>query len=60
MRTDWRKAEHGLSEAYLRLRRMIPGALDTPYAPTKEMVWRVTEEALAKLVRANETRRSTS
>ena len=39
-------AEHKLSDAYVRLRKKIPGALSTPTAPTPEQVWAVTEAAL--------------
>lgn len=42
-------AEHKLSDAYLRLRTNIPGALDTPHAPTAEQVWTTTEAALTAL-----------
>lgn len=45
------KGDHELSAAYVRLRGMIPGAFDTPYAPTPEQIWDVTEKALARLVR---------
>lgn len=48
---EWKAAETDLSNAYLRLRRMIPGALDTPSAPTKEQVWATTEAALARALR---------
>jgi len=41
-----REAERSLSDAYLRLRAMIPGALKTPHAPSPEQVWEVTENAL--------------
>jgi len=44
-----RDAERRLSEAYLRLRSLIPGAYDTPRAPSAEQVWAVTERALGKL-----------
>jgi hypothetical protein len=46
----WKTAETELSNAYLRLRRLIPGAFDTPHAPTPNEVWAVTEEALKRLV----------
>lgn len=49
----WKIAETNLSNAYLRLREMIPGALDTPYAPTAEQVWAITEAALRRAL-ANE------
>ena len=44
----WKTAETELSNAYLRLRAMIPGALNTPHAPTQHQVWSVTEEALKR------------
>lgn len=40
--------EHALSDAYLRLRALIPGAYDTPHAPTPEQVWGTTEAALRR------------
>lgn len=46
---DWQKAERELSQAYLRLRGMIPGALDTPPAPTGPQVWETTENALRNM-----------
>lgn len=47
-----RLTEHNrrLSDAYVRLRVMIPGALDTPFAPTSEQVWEITEKALTVLI----------
>ena len=39
-----------MSDAYLRLRAMIPGAYDTPHAPTPEQVWATTEAALRRLL----------
>lgn len=45
------RAEHEVSNAYLRLRQMIPGALDTPWAaPTSRDIWLVTEAALRRLL----------
>jgi len=44
-----REAEHALGAAYLRLRHIIPGALDTPHAPTREQVWDTTERAAERL-----------
>lgn len=44
----YRIAERELSKAYVRLRGMIPGALDTPHAPTSEQIWDITEKALAR------------
>ena len=43
---QFRTSERALSEAYVRLRAIIPGAFDTPYAPTVEQVWATTERAL--------------
>lgn len=46
-----RQREHALSNAYLRLRRLIGRrAFDTPHGPTGEQVWEVTETALRELV----------
>jgi len=42
--------ERALSDAYLRLREMIPGAFDTPHAPTAEQVWAHTEKCLTALI----------
>lgn len=41
---------HGLHEAYLRLRSLIPGAFETPHAPTAEQVWTTTEDALKSYI----------
>lgn len=41
--------ESDLSGAYLRLRALIPGAFDTPHAPSAEQVWATTERALIRL-----------
>jgi hypothetical protein len=46
---DWKEAAQELSAAYLRLRAFIPGAFDTPHAPTREQVWDTTEAALHRL-----------
>jgi len=43
-----RKDGAKLSQAYLRLRSLIPGAFDTPHAPSPEQVWDVTERALKR------------
>lgn len=43
------KAEHALSDAYIRLRGKLK-AMDTPYAPTAEEVWRHTERKLDELI----------
>jgi len=42
-----------LSESYLRLRSMIPGAYNTPTAPTAEQVYSITESALEKFIKDN-------
>lgn len=47
---EFRNAETRLSEAYLRLRAMLPGAFDTPFAPSADIVWKTTEAALARLI----------
>jgi uncharacterized coiled-coil protein SlyX len=43
------KAVNDLSAAYIRLRDRIPGAFDTPHAPTPEQVWSTTEAALDRM-----------
>lgn len=43
-----------LSDAYLRLREMIPGAFNTPHAPSPEQVWETTEGALRALLESAE------
>lgn len=50
----WRAAENDLSNAYLRLRRLIPGAFDTPPGPSVEYVWQHTEKLLGALVKDSE------
>ena len=53
-RAIWIVGEQKLSAAYVRLREIIPGALDTPTAPAAELVWSITEAAARKLCdRAN-------
>jgi len=47
---EWQQAEKKISDAYLRLRRLIPGALNTPFAPTSEQVYEITEDALRKVL----------
>lgn len=47
-RDELRVAEKMISDAYVRLRVMIPGALDTPHAPTPEQVYETTETALRR------------
>jgi hypothetical protein len=54
----WKTAETELSNAYLRLRAMIPGAFDTPHAPTQQKVWSVTEEALKRALALSPPTRS--
>lgn len=46
---SWQKAEHDLSDAYLRLKKLIPGAFDTPSGPTGPQVWEHTERCLQKM-----------
>ena len=46
----YRKINKKVSDAYVRLRIMIPGALDTPTAPSTEQVFTVTEAALKMLI----------
>lgn len=46
----YKEAEAALSRAYIRLRDMIPGAFDTPHAPSREQVWETTEHALQCLL----------
>lgn len=46
----WKTAERSISNAYVRLRDIIPGSHDTPHAPTREQVWAITEEAAKSLV----------
>ena len=43
------RAEHKLSEAYLRLRSKL-NAFDTPKAPTAEQVWKHTEDKLDQVL----------
>lgn len=38
-----------LSDAYLRLRSLIPGAFNTPHGPTSEQVWHQTEKSLRRM-----------
>lgn len=45
---EFRVSEQRLSMAYVRLRALIPGAFDTPHAPTAEEVWEITEQALIR------------
>lgn len=48
-RDRWQIAEKTLSDAYIRLRQVIPGAMDTPFGPSGEEIWRITEVAACKL-----------
>lgn len=52
----FQQAEHELSNAYLRLRSMIPGAYDTPHAPTSQQVWETTENALKRALATPDAR----
>ena len=47
---DMLNAEHTLSDAYLRLRSIIPRAFDTPHSPTAEQVWETVEGAAKALL----------
>lgn len=44
-----REESLALSRAYVRLRALIPGAFDTPFAPTPPQIWDVTERALNRM-----------
>ena len=58
-RDDIRQTERDLSAAYLRLRALIPGAYDTPVAPSPEQVWATTETALRRVLQElDDARRS--
>ncbi len=48
-RDKWSDAERDLSNAYVRLRIIIPGALHTPHCPSAEQVWDTTEKAVVAL-----------
>lgn len=47
------KAEHELSDAYLRIRTLLKdyGAFNTDFAPSHQAVWEQTEESLKKVLR---------
>lgn len=47
---EYKKAESDLSNAYMRLRRIIPNALRTRNAPTAEQVWAHTESCAKQVV----------
>ena len=51
------EAEHQLSDAYLRIRKLL-NAYDTPHAPTAEQVWAHTEAKLSKAMLVVEAARS--
>jgi len=51
----WQRAQSALSHAYLRLRKLIPGALQTAYLSATH-VWEHTEECLRKLLGAADAR----
>lgn len=46
-----RQSERDVSDAYVRLRAIIPNALRTPYGPTAEQVQTHTEECATALVK---------
>lgn len=50
----WKSAEKQVSNAYLVLRSMIPGAYKTPTAPTAQQVYDTTEAALLELKAENQ------
>lgn len=50
---ELRALERDLGGAYVRLRHIIPGALDTPHAPSPETCWQITEDAARVLVAEN-------
>lgn len=43
-------ANQALSDAYVRLRSNIPGALNTNYAPTPDEIYTLTEQRLQLLL----------
>jgi hypothetical protein len=47
---DLLKSEHALSYAYVRLRNMIPGAHETPFAPSPTQIYEITESSLRRLL----------
>ena len=49
-RDELREANQGVHQSYLRLRSILPGALNTPYGPSVETVWQVTEDAAKVLL----------
>lgn len=46
--SELREAEHKLSDAYIRIRTLL-NAFDTPYAPTPEQIYELTERKLKSL-----------
>jgi len=52
---SWQDAERALSDAYVRLRTIIPGALRTPHNPAPEEMWSIVESAAASLLLRAET-----
>ncbi len=52
-RAHYQNAERELSDAYLRLRKILD-AFRTPHAPTKEQVWEHTESKATELVNEHE------
>jgi hypothetical protein len=48
-RDKWDEAENALGVAYLKLRSIL-NAFDTPHAPTREQVWKHTEECARSLL----------
>ena len=52
LRKHWHAAldaEHAWSDAYTRLRKLIPGALDVDHGAAPEQVWQLTEDRLKAL-----------
>lgn len=45
------EAEHKLSDAYLRIRKLV-GAWQTPIAPTPEQIYELTENKIKELIKA--------
>jgi hypothetical protein len=42
-----------ISDSYLSIRQMIPGAFNTPRAPTPAQVYETTEQALQSFIEKN-------
>lgn len=53
---EFLEAEHKLSDAYLRIRKIL-NAFQTPYAPTPEQIYQHTEAKLAALEKSNKVMR---